>query len=178
VDSLENKQLVAARISAAHASARLAALQNGLAQVRTRRVVLDVGVLQKGLKQKLETKQQAVVELQLAENECNNLADAAASMQHTSVLLGDYKLRLARQDYLSTRQDELIGRLVEQRARGELLRGLFAADAAQHHATAGLFGAIRQYAAHRSEASDQRHGVRVWTEIHTRGCHRFPRLLA
>lgn len=105
--------------------ATLAHLQDALAAVKSQsqgQLRLDREQIRRDVVARQHAKEKAFVELQLARTGCSRLADAAASMQHTSILLGDYKLKLARQDYLTSRQDALIARLLQQRAREELVR--------------------------------------------------------
>ena len=42
-------------------------------------------------------------------------------MQRNGVLRGDYRLKIARQNYLTTKQDDMMAYLVAQRARGEVV---------------------------------------------------------
>ena len=71
----------------------------------------------------------------------------AASVQHTAVLLGDYNLKLARQEYLTSKQDVLIDHLLQQRARKELIKLLLRQDQAEHTGVHALLEATKQHLA-------------------------------
>jgi hypothetical protein len=81
----------------------------------------------------------ALADFYLAKNHCTALADQAAALLHSSILLGDYTTKLARQNYVTTKQDALISRLVYQRVgeqavtRTHTTRNSHKLAAARHH---------------------------------------------
>ena len=157
LDAIGNKAYIDARAESSQASATLTRLQDALAAVQSQGMRwIDPEQIRHDVQARQHAKEQAFVELQLAKTGCGRLADAAAAMQHTSFLLGDYKLKLARQDYVTSRQDTLIARLLEQRAREELVKGLFALDQSQHNETEVLFKSITVYIDRHSNDSKRR----------------------
>ena len=54
-------------------------------------------------------------------NDLRDRVERAAGMQRSGVLRGDYRLKIARQNYLTSKQDDMIGHLMSQRSRREVI---------------------------------------------------------
>lgn len=67
----------------------------------------------------------------------------SAGASEARILTGNYDLKLARQNYFLTSQDQVIDKLLSQRARFELLSMLLEVEARHHRETQSLVGTIR-----------------------------------
>ncbi|XP_063962481.1 HAUS augmin-like complex subunit 3 [Lytechinus pictus] len=75
------------------------------------------------------------------ENDIPRLLEVNASLQATHILSGDYNLKIARQDYFTSKQDKLIELLSVQRARKEFVDMAYEVEAHHHRATHRLMTA-------------------------------------
>ncbi|XP_071954391.1 HAUS augmin-like complex subunit 3 [Antedon mediterranea] len=71
------------------------------------------------------------------------LIEKNAALQQTEILFGDYNLKIARQEYFTSKQDEVIKQLTVQRARHEFLSMAFETEAAFLRETHRLLTASR-----------------------------------
>ncbi|KAK7100825.1 HAUS augmin-like complex subunit 3 [Littorina saxatilis] len=81
---------------------------------------------------------------ELAEGELAALVRELGTLQGTSILTGDYRLKLARQDYFTANQDQVIKYLVDQRARNEFLTMAYEIEARNHRDVNRLLTAAQQ----------------------------------
>ncbi|XP_033103597.1 HAUS augmin-like complex subunit 3 [Anneissia japonica] len=81
----------------------------------------------------------------LAENDLPQLIDKNAALQQTEILFGDYNLKIARQEYFTSKQDEVIKQLTLQRSRHEFLSMAFETEAASLRETHRLLTAARDF---------------------------------
>eukprot|EP00899_Mesostigma_viride_P005951 jgi/Mesvir1/15357/Mv06560-RA.1 len=118
-----------ALVNAAHALRRAARAYPTVASIRHRMAEVDKELrhLQKDLH---------VVKGEEIPSICRELAD----LQQTYVLSGDYRLKLARQDYYFQRKQQFLYYLAGQLARHQLLNMACAAESRQ---LAGLYGFLR-----------------------------------
>ncbi|XP_076440782.1 HAUS augmin-like complex subunit 3 [Babylonia areolata] len=80
----------------------------------------------------------------LTEGEVGELVRELGRLQGNQVLTGDYKLKLTRQDYFITNQDQVIKYLVNQRARNEFLTMAYEVEARNHREVHRLLTAVQK----------------------------------
>ncbi|XP_069125959.1 HAUS augmin-like complex subunit 3 [Argopecten irradians] len=80
----------------------------------------------------------------LRETDIPALIMESTSSQETRILTGDYNLKLSRQDYFASKQDQVIGELVKQRSRNEFLTMAFEVETQGHRDTHRLLTAVQQ----------------------------------
>ena len=145
LDAVTNKAYITAKADASQIAAALAELKQVLSDVHAGTCDLRPDTLRRNLQDHQRLLEQALIDFELTIDGCHRLCDTAASVQHTSILLGDYNLKLARQEYLTSKQDALIDHLLQQRARKELMKALMRQDKAAFTTVHALLEAIRQH---------------------------------
>ncbi|XP_021377275.1 HAUS augmin-like complex subunit 3 [Mizuhopecten yessoensis] len=80
----------------------------------------------------------------LRETDIPSLIMESTSSQVARILTGDYNLKLSRQDYFVSNQDQVISELVKQRSRNEFLTMAFEVETQGHRDTHRLLTAIQQ----------------------------------
>jgi HAUS augmin-like complex subunit 3 len=98
------------------------------------------------LRQHIRDKQAVMSELQsqtsqLAQEQLPGLIQEMAALQVSTVLHGDYSLKIARQDYFTSKQDKVISYLLAQTSRQELLSMLYEVELRRHRDTHRLLSA-------------------------------------
>ncbi|XP_030834013.1 HAUS augmin-like complex subunit 3 [Strongylocentrotus purpuratus] len=125
------------RVTAAH---RLA--EKRLDSISHQLYPRDVHSLSEKLEQCERQKNAALNQaVQIWESEIPRLLEVNASLQATHILSGDYNLKVARQDYFTSKQEKLIELLSVQRARKEFLDMAYEVEAHHHRATHRLMTA-------------------------------------
>nr|KAG5710274.1 hypothetical protein BaRGS_008990 [Batillaria attramentaria] len=81
----------------------------------------------------------------LTDTEVPDLIKELAALHGTTVLTGDYRLKVVRQDYFTTNQDQVIKYLVDQRARNEFLTMAYEVEAQNHKDAHHLMTALQQF---------------------------------
>ncbi|XP_028391494.1 HAUS augmin-like complex subunit 3 [Dendronephthya gigantea] len=71
------------------------------------------------------------------------LVQELGKLQANKILRGDYDLKIARQDYFVSKQDQVINQLMLQRSRYEFLSMLLEVEARKHRDSHHLLGAVR-----------------------------------
>ncbi|XP_071477236.1 HAUS augmin-like complex subunit 3 [Diadema antillarum] len=82
--------------------------------------------------------------LNIWEHEIPQLLEVNAALQTTHILSGDYDLKIARQDYFTSKQDKLIEWLTVQRARKEFLDMSYEVEGHHHRNTHRLMTAAEK----------------------------------
>ncbi|CAI8026237.1 HAUS augmin-like complex subunit 3 [Geodia barretti] len=77
----------------------------------------------------------------LARQQLPNLIHDVATLEISTILHGDYSLKMARQDYFTSKQDTVISYLLSQTARQELLSMLYEVELRRHRDTHRLLSA-------------------------------------
>ena len=70
------------------------------------------------------------------------LIKESAKLQVSQILKGNYDLKIARQDYFTSNQDELIGQLLLQQGRNNLLTMAYELEMRNHKDTHKLLAAV------------------------------------
>eukprot|EP00039_Didymoeca_costata_P008331 m.110493 g.110493 ORF g.110493 m.110493 type:complete len:604 (-) comp14040_c0_seq2:42-1853(-) len=86
-----------------------------------------------------------LTEHEAALEECYRASSRTASVQQSSVILGDYRLKLARQTYITSKQEELIDLLQQQRARQQFLMAIFESEKISHLETSKVLEGLIKY---------------------------------
>ena len=99
------------------------------------------------LDQKMQEVQRSLAQnrkdiIELTDKELPNLLREVAELQSTKILQGDYHLKIARQDYFTSKQDQVINQLMLQRSRHEFLGMSLEVEALRHRETHGLFTTV------------------------------------
>ncbi|XP_033637105.1 HAUS augmin-like complex subunit 3 [Asterias rubens] len=80
----------------------------------------------------------------IAESDLSELIQESAVLQATRVLYGDYNLKIMRQDYFTSKQDQLIEQLTAQQSRHKFLLMAYEVEAHKHRETHRLLTAAEQ----------------------------------
>ncbi|XP_025110794.1 LOW QUALITY PROTEIN: HAUS augmin-like complex subunit 3 [Pomacea canaliculata] len=124
-------------------------IQSGLPQIcgRPQSYLQELNASHSVIKQELH---------HLTDTEVPSLVRELATFQSTTVLTGDYSLKLARQDYFTSNQNQVIEYLVQQRARNEFLTMAYEIEARGHRETHRLLTAIKQTLQAKLSSFDER----------------------
>ncbi|XP_073259041.1 HAUS augmin-like complex subunit 3 [Porites lutea] len=79
---------------------------------------------------------------ELSEQVLPGLVQELGELQATSILKGDYKLKIARQDYFTSKQDQVITQLLLQRSRHEFLSMALEVEGRKNRNTHRLFSTL------------------------------------
>lgn len=80
----------------------------------------------------------------MAERDIPNLIQESTKSQVSRILTGDYNLKLARQDYFISNQDQVLNQLILQRSRNEFLTMAYEVEARNHRDINRLLTAVKQ----------------------------------
>ena len=113
------------------------------------------------LRQQVKIKQARVNELrsqikELGESELPGLLKEMSTLQFTKILHGDCDLKIARQNYFTSKQDKVIFHLQAQRARHEMLSMLYELEFRRHRETHRLLSAAETQLVQWKEGRDER----------------------
>ncbi|XP_066297870.1 HAUS augmin-like complex subunit 3 [Branchiostoma lanceolatum] len=142
---LSQRQYIQAKVQEGRTRAARQAMERKLQQLHSKPYPQDTAKLSKQLH---ET--QAVLSAvqretaALSEVEVPRLIQANTELQATRVLQGDYDLKIARQDYFISKQEEVITQLLKQRARNEFLLTALEVEGRAHRETRRLLMALRK----------------------------------
>ncbi|XP_041359956.1 HAUS augmin-like complex subunit 3 [Gigantopelta aegis] len=81
--------------------------------------------------------------VKLSESHLPRLIRELSGLQGTCIVTGDYMLKLARQDYFTSNQDQVIQQLVVQRARTDFLLMAYTAEERHHREVQHLLMAVQ-----------------------------------
>ena len=87
------------------------------------------------------------------------LVQELGKLQANKILRGDYDLKIARQDYFVSKQDQVINQLMLQRSRYEFLSMLLEVEARKHRDSHHLLGAVRTLLEGDAHLLDRRHDL-------------------
>ncbi|XP_022105406.1 HAUS augmin-like complex subunit 3 [Acanthaster planci] len=92
----------------------------------------------------------------VAETDLYDLIQENAVLQATRVLYGDYNLKIMRQDYFTSKQDQLIEQLTNQQSRHKFLLMAYEVEAHRHRETHRLLTASEQLLSRNLQARQSR----------------------
>lgn len=109
----------------------------------------DFGRDSSKLSQRIQEKKNAVSAIQreiaaMAESDIPTLIQESTASQVSRILTGDYNLKLSRQDYFISNQDQVLNQLVLQRSRNEFLTMAYEVEARNHRDIHRLLTAVKQ----------------------------------
>ncbi|XP_072023242.1 HAUS augmin-like complex subunit 3 [Amphiura filiformis] len=92
----------------------------------------------------------------LADSQVPKWIHENAELQGTLILYGDYNLKLARQDYFTSKQNELIKQLISQKARNDFLMMAYEMEVKGHKETHRLLTGTEQLLERNVQANQDR----------------------
>ncbi|XP_046554290.1 HAUS augmin-like complex subunit 3 [Haliotis rubra] len=142
---ISQSQLIEASTSEKQMTATVSHTQKIIQHLQKGEFPLDLNKLRDSL-QESHTSLNAVRRdlTMLQQTDVPALISRLADLQGTNIITGDYKLKLARQGYFTSNQDQLIGQLVVQRARNEFLTMAYEIEARNHRDIHRLLTAVRK----------------------------------
>ncbi|XP_019632576.1 PREDICTED: HAUS augmin-like complex subunit 3 [Branchiostoma belcheri] len=142
---LSQRQYIQAKVQESRTLAARQAMERKLQQLHSKPYPEDTAKLSKQLQETqavlTAVQRQTAV---LSEVEVPRLIQANAELQATRILQGDYNLKIARQDYFISKQEEVIAQLLKQRARNEFLLTALEVEGRAHRETRRLLMALRK----------------------------------
>eukprot|EP00040_Diaphanoeca_grandis_P025811 m.143595 g.143595 ORF g.143595 m.143595 type:complete len:562 (-) comp30325_c0_seq2:117-1802(-) len=147
LDELTNLQAMEAIVSKSQVEAGVKFCEQALSAVHTHahETVDHIRARLTTLRQKRDA---TLVQFQLTKEKFRRSAADAAQMQHSCILHGDYDLKIARQNYVTQRQDSLIEFLLDQRARQEFMSVMLELEQEDHLEGQRLIEALIKYLQH------------------------------
>ncbi|KAK3601506.1 hypothetical protein CHS0354_027652 [Potamilus streckersoni] len=125
--------------------ASLQAHEDSLSKLKSGTFPTDINYLRARLQESQNGLQSVTRDLvRLAENEVPHLILDSKSSQVLRILTGDYNLKLARQEYFTNNQDQVIGHLVQQRSRNEFLTMAYEVESRNHREINHLLTVVHQ----------------------------------
>eukprot|EP00058_Branchiostoma_floridae_P018422 XP_002603911.1 hypothetical protein BRAFLDRAFT_131250 [Branchiostoma floridae] len=142
---LSQRQYIQAKVQESRTRAARQTMERKLQQLHSKPYPEDTAKLSKQLQETQAVlsavqRESAV----LSEGEVPRLIQANAELQATRILQGDYDLKIARQDYFISKQEEVISQLLKQRARNEFLLTALEVEGHAHRETRRLLMALRK----------------------------------
>ncbi|XP_062578484.1 HAUS augmin-like complex subunit 3 [Saccostrea cucullata] len=136
---------IEAKIASVQSERRLETAEDILKTVQAGEFSKDCNSINKRLSDADSSLQMVQRELEsLGGDEVPGLIQDSMSSQVSHILTGDYNLKLARQDYFISNQDQVIHPLVQQRARNEFLTMAFELENRNHRDIHRLLVAVKQ----------------------------------
>lgn len=96
---------------------------------------------------------------EVTSNHLSPLVQELGKLQANKILRGDYDLKIARQDYFISKQDQVINQLMLQRSRYEFLSMVLEVEARKHRDSHHLLSAVHTLLEGDAQAIEQRHSV-------------------
>lgn len=150
-----------------HAQARNHGLEAAITHARdklyritNRPYAVDVDTIRQSLQETrhaLSQMQERTV--QVTSQRLSPLVQELGKLQANKILRGDYDLKIARQDYFISKQDQVINQLMLQRSRYEFLSMVLEVEARKHRDGHHLLSAVHTLLEGDAKAIDSRHSV-------------------
>ncbi|XP_067677950.1 HAUS augmin-like complex subunit 3 [Haliotis asinina] len=141
---ISQSQLIEASTSEKQMTATVSHTQKIIQQLQKGQFPMDLNKLRDSLQESHTSLNAVRRDLTiLQQTDIPALISRSADLQGTNIITGDYKLKLARQGYFTSNQDQLIGQLVVQRARNEFLTMAYEIEARNHRDIHRLLTAVR-----------------------------------
>lgn len=136
---------IEAKLASTQADRRLETAEDILKLIQAGEFAKDHNSINERLSDTDSSLQMVVRDLEiLSRDEIPGLIQESLSSQVSHILTGDYNLKLARQDYFISNQDQVIHPLVQQRARNEFLTMAFELENRNHRDIHRLLVAVKQ----------------------------------
>lgn len=136
VYSSGQRQLILAKAKEQSTEARLQYLEQIISSMRTRKLTDDAN----GIKAKKSSLAKELTSInvqieQLINEELPDLIVENAQLLNMPVVKGNFDLQMSRQDYCTSKQDEIASQLIKQKARFELLQLAYEMELCKHRET-------------------------------------------
>ncbi|XP_048255738.1 HAUS augmin-like complex subunit 3 isoform X1 [Haliotis rufescens] len=142
---ISQSQLIEASASEKQMSATVSHTQKIIQRLQSGEFPVDLNKLRDSLQESHMSLNAVRRDLtQLQQTDIPALISRSADLQGTNIITGDYKLKLARQGYFTSNQDQLIDQLVVQRARNEFLTMAYEIESRNHRDIHRLLTAVRR----------------------------------